>query len=624
MASSLIQTSFLGGISSDSKSGLGNSGRMMRFVDPYFDSDSLTLHPRAVKDSTTVVVDLVRWIVDGHPYSTKLFAYGDAGHIYSETAGTWANLRTVANSQGNGLAVLGRALYYASDENLGRYQYIDGTPAFDDDFIENGIDNLDQSNDDTGQSYTLGTSIDEGATHRQTFTPTKDPLKTIQILVATVGTGNWTVTVHDSANTVIGTATIANGSMSTGDVDFTFSTPLRVTIGEEYHFHVTSTVGDGTVTTGTNADLEDVDFHTYFGILIADYYHPMIIHTDGTRGMVAIGNENYIATFTTAGGISYSPNKIQIEPGYTIRGWAKEDEYIVALCWKGTDLAGSEEGRRFYWDGISPYYNFSKPIMGGMDNAAINYKNRTFSINGHTGELNLSTSQSSLNKIQSIPQLGRGKKVEVEPGAICIWQDRVHFGVGNTDDTTGVELGVYEYGNDSDRATSNESVSTEALNYAYKISTGTNQSSTLEIGALFARGTSMYVSWKDNTTYGVDKITQGGSPSTTGSWESLIIDVGASGDEAKSMPQKEKVAEELIITFEALPEGCTVTPKYKIDRGSWVTGTAGTEGDTEIKLAINKRYKEIEVGFDIVATTNYPVITSIVFLFDPVAGEEPR
>ena len=618
---SVIQTSF-SGISPDSKSGLPNSARMVRFVDIYDDSDSLTLNPKTVKDSSSVVVDLIKWIVEGHPYTTKLYGYGDAGHIYSEDAGTWADLRTVSGGAGQGLAVLERALYYATSTTLGRYQYIDSTPTFNDDFLSDGIENLDPGSaaslDTSGNTYTLATSIAETATHRQTFTPTRDPIKTIQVLVASKGTGNWTLTLHDADNVSLGTVTITNGSLTNSvDNNFTFTTPIRVRTGQSYHFHLTSTVADGTVTTTTASDLETVDFHIFFGILIANTkYHPMIIHTDGTRGQIVIGNNNYFASYN---GITYHPNKIQIEPGYEIRGFYKENEFVVAFCWKGSDVAGAEEGRLFYWDGISPYYNYSKPITGGLPNAMINFKNNAFSILGHTGEMNLGTEP--FMKIQDIPQLPKGKKVEVMPGAICIWQDRVHFGVGSSDDAT-VEQGVYEYGNTSDRATSSNSIATECLNYAYKISTGTSQSTTLSIGALHPRGTKLYIAWKDNTTYGVDKVTLGGDPSASGGWESLILDVGGEGKNLKSMPQKEKSAYKIIITYDTLPTGCTITPKYKINReASWNLGSAATATSTEAELLINKRYKEIQIGFDIVATVNYPTITSVVFIFDPNTSE---
>jgi len=62
---------------------------------------------------------------------------------------------------------------------------------------------IDQTSTTTGNTYTLTTSINEGATHRKTFTPEKDPQKSLAVLVASVGTGIWNLTVHDSFNNEI-------------------------------------------------------------------------------------------------------------------------------------------------------------------------------------------------------------------------------------------------------------------------------------------------------------------------------------------------------------------------------------------------------------------------------------
>ena len=98
--------------------------------------------------------------------------------------------------------------------------------------------------------------------------------------------------------------------------------------------------------------------------------------------------------------------------------------------------------------------------------------------------------------------------------------------------------------------------------------------------------------------------------------------MGGEGKNLKSMPQKEKSAYKIIITYDTLPTGCTITPKYKINReASWNLGSAATATSTEAELLINKRYREIQIGFDMVATVNYPTITSVVFIFDPNTSE---
>ena len=105
-----------------------------------------------------------------------------------------------------------------------------GSPTYSTDVPFSGTTtrlDIDQSATTSGQTYTNTTSISEAAANRKEFTPAKDPQKSIAILVAGVGSGDWTITVHDSLNATVASVTIANASMATGYQEFTFSTPWR-------------------------------------------------------------------------------------------------------------------------------------------------------------------------------------------------------------------------------------------------------------------------------------------------------------------------------------------------------------------------------------------------------------
>lgn len=130
-------------------------------------------------------------------------------------------------------------------------------------------DNIDTSLDPTfvaANTYTPPVAISETATNKQTFVPTKSKLTRIWIYPVAKGTWNWTVTVHDASNVVQAVITIANASLTNGVVNY-FNVPANVTALWTYHFHVTSTVADGTVRVGTAADLETVSY-------IQNYYKP--------------------------------------------------------------------------------------------------------------------------------------------------------------------------------------------------------------------------------------------------------------------------------------------------------------------------------------------------------------
>lgn len=111
-------------------------------------------------------------------------------------------------------------------------------------------------------TYALTNAVNEGATHRQTFTPTKTKGYSISIWPVVKGTGNWTVVVHDASNNLISSRTIANASIVEGAFNEWVFPPL-FTAGSEYHFHVYSSVADGTLKANTTDDLETGSFIQY-------------------------------------------------------------------------------------------------------------------------------------------------------------------------------------------------------------------------------------------------------------------------------------------------------------------------------------------------------------------------
>jgi len=477
---------FSGGIGTvGEKIDVANSAKFTKNLNPFEDPSYVTLARGATKVSGSTVTALPTWMEDGSPFDTNRYFTGEGGKIYRETsAGVWSSLRTVSGSAGEGLKVFDDYLYYALDAELGRYGKLTGTPAFDDAFLSDGTTDKDQSGGGTGSTdYVPPTSISEGTTARQTFTPTRDPLKAIIINVDVVGTGDWTVTVHDSNNVEIGALTIVNGSVSVGDQTFTFATPLRLVIGNAYHFHVTSTVADGGVDTNVNTDLEGASFSTLFGILITATFHPMVEHLN----LLVAGNVNYLATWDQA---TYNPNKITFAKGFECRTLAKFQEFVVAGCFKGANIGESEEGRLYFWDGISTTFNFYTDVTIGAPNALHNARGELFGVYGNNGAMYKGNDPFE-DIVDKIPKLARGKKVEVYPGAITEFEGRTLIGVGgSTDDGTGLEQGVYEHGRQ-------QSILPNAFNFPFTISTGTTSATTLKIGMVKAVGTDLYIGWQD-------------------------------------------------------------------------------------------------------------------------------
>lgn len=605
--SSVKTNRFDGGITTiGSKVGEDNSAKFIKQLNVFEQPDSITLSRALTKVSSTTVADLVRWMQDGSPWNTNRYAYDEAGKIYQiNSSDTVSLLRTVTGGGGEGLLAFDNYLYYPQATEIGRYGPLDNSPAFQDSFSGWWIaSQLQTTGGGTGATdYTTPTSISEAATARQTFDADHDPIISITIDVDVVGTGDWTVTVHDSANNVIGAKTIANGSMSTGDVVFTFASVLRVSTAETYHFHVTSTVGDGGVDTDVGTDLEGAEFTVQYQALIDADFHPIIEMLGGW----VVGNERYLGFFDNA---TFDPNDIELAPGFEVRTLSKRDEFVVAECWKGASFAEAEEARRYYWDGISPTWNYFEDLKVGAPNALVNHKNELIGVYGNRGSAYYGSGDLQ-EIIDEVPKLARGKGVEVYPGAIDNYEGKMVIGYSaSTDDASGLEQGVYEFGSQTDKLAS-------VLNYPFRLSTNTTQGTSLKIGCVKAFGQDLYIGWRDDTSYGIDKVTAGNNAVASGSWESRVWDGGDT--------DKYKQAIKVEVTFEPITANQTVTPKYKLDRASsFTTGTSvSTANATRATVYINKLCKEAEWGFNLASSDgSFPAVTGINFIYEPLESED--
>lgn len=585
------------------------SARFTKNLDPFEDQDYVTLSRRTTKVSSTTIDNLPLWMEDASPFSTDRYAYDLGGSIYKVTSSdVVSSIRTVSGATGEGLKVFDDYLYYMLPTNIGRYGRLSGTPAFNDSlnsWWDAAISDLRTTGGGTGQTYTTGTSIVETATHRQTFAAGKDPLKEITIDINDTGDDpTWTVTVHDSEDNVIGTKTIAFASITTGDNVFTFATPLRLVIGNNYHFHVTTstTTGAPKVTTNVASDLEGAEFIVEYGVLLDAEYHPAVVMED----LLIIGNKRYLATFNQS---SYDPCTIAFDAGYEVRTIIKSEEYIVAECYKGSSVLDSEEGKRYYWDGIQTSFNFSEPIGIGAPSASTFKGSDIIGVYGFRGSLfNGKTGQELTHEV---PKLTKGKYVEVYPSAIANYENRILVGyAGLTDDTTGLEQGVYEYGGQT-------MDTTIGFNMPFVISTGNTQGTNQKVSLVKVISKDIYIGSRDNTNYQLDKVTLGDLAATSGTYESLILDNGS--------PEKEKQAFKLKATFNALTAGQTVTLAYKINRATdWTSGSAeSTVGATETEIWIGSRFREIEFKFTIASSEGtFVKLMTLEFEMDSLSEEK--
>lgn len=600
---------FYGGTSPSVKQGAPGSFQNSRSIDIDSEPTSFKILPKTAKISTTVVTNLIKWFAsakDGNIYAI------DAGNdIYKDAAGTVTKVVDNSTGAGQGLGYFEEDdyLYYSLTTTLGRFGPISNSPTNSTTFFENDVYDLDQALDTSGQTYTLTTGVNEGATHRQTFTPTKDPLKSIQVNIGAKGTGNWTLTLHDEQNNSIATVTIANASLAAaGDQKFTFSTPQRIILGQTYHFHLTSSVADGTVVTTTASSLETADFHNYFGVLISNTDYQPIIDFFET---IIFGNSDYIGTWD---GFAAPINScaVKLPRGYKVRCLAKLGQYVVAGCWKGASTSQSindtEKGLLVFWDGVATDFNYSVEVPEGGINSMFASQNRLFFVAGNQGKLYAYTD--GVQAVDQLPRLTKQTYVEVSPGAMGMWQGNLLIGAPLNTDSTTFEASVYTYGQPTKDYP-------ESLTQDYPLSTATLTGTTVKIGAVLGQGQTLHIGWRDDATYGWDTVSSTSQPYTSALWESLMIDDGK--------PYHQKVADVIRVDHSAIISGQSVAIAYKIDRATnWTTAvTNSTVDTTDTRFNLNLRFKELEVRVSLVtSSTNQLEVYAVTVSYEPRDDEE--
>ena len=472
-----------------------------------------------------------------------------------------------------------------------------GSPVYSTDVPFSGVTaraDLDQSLDTSGNTYALATTIAETATHRQTFIPLKDPQKSIQINIAAIGIGDWTLTVHDALNREVAAKTVTNAELHTGLYEFTFSSVWRPVLEGSYHFHLTSTVADGTVVSTSSNDLETGEFFSYYQFLVEDQYHPVA----QMLNFLAIGNERYVAKWEGLTSSTYAPHKIILPSGYRVRCFAHWREYLAIGTWKGTNIYDYDQGRIFFWNGTSSTYDFYIDVPEGGINAMLGSKGLLYIWAGYSGDMLVYQGGDEAQKIKRLPNITTDKYVEVLPGAATMWRSLVHFGIAGNSDSTAIHKGVYTWGSLNRNYPA-------SLGFDYPLSLGDLTSSSVKVGMVAASGQNLYISWQNSNVYGVDKVSVSNAPYMSASYESLISDLGY-------LPRK-KLPLIVRVDFEPLISGQRIDVKYKAEREStWHTETEDTVGAEEVRMRIPIQAKEVQVGFDLTCTASTsPVITGI-------------
>jgi len=422
-----------------------------------------------------------------------------------------------------------------------------------------------------------------------------------------VGTGNWTLTVHDSLNNTIASKTISVASMATGYQEFEFSStwsPLT-NFTNEYHFHLTSTVADGTVTSTDSNDLETVSYRTYYQFLVEDTeWHPI----SRFLNFIVFGNGRHVAKYEAT---LYEPNKLVLGAGWRVRCFGYWQEYLAIGCMKGTNIYDYDQGRIYFWDGYSPTFNYYIDVPEGGVNALFGTRGQLYIWAGWHADLLVYEGGSTARKLKEIPLLDPSDYAEVFPQAVGMWQSYLRFGLGGEGNSGEINKAVYTWG-------SKNTSYPDTLTCDYPISTG-NYLDTVKIGLIYPFNKELLVAWQDNVAYGVDYIAVDNDPYPSAYLEMMVEDL--------DVPYKEKEAVQLVATFDPLETGESINVKYMNEEtdSDWNLNSESPSADdvTVRKVIPNGRYFNMRVGVDLTTSVSTaPTLKSVVLETEDNESEE--
>lgn len=625
---------FAGGQSADRKVGSRHQFWNSRHVDFRKNPSKVTLLPGPTKATASVVTDLVIdmcLLPNG-----KYYAVGDTGNIYLiGTDGAWERAYTLGQP-GTGIIYRGDTdcVYIAGTTKLGRIKTANAAPTPQMNWFEGGISTESNAYKTGGNAFcTIQTSIQETATGRRVFYTNITPVSKIGVDIKEKGTGDWTLTLHDDADNVLSSNTIANASLKNNQVNFfEFATALDLNVNtsttttpnsRQYHFHLTSTIADGSIISTTDGSLGDCNFQIYATALInpTNGLHPMMRFLNG----IMIANGRYVTFYeplqdvpTTA---DFERARIILPPGFETTGFAQKNMLAVIGGEQRSSTGQFQDGALFFWNGSADSYIDWWPVAEGSPQSLFSYKNTAWYVAG-----------GYLWRIKGLDEPQPKRRFRNTDSEFTSINDTTHnyphmltvrrgvllAGYASQTTNTTLEQAVYSYGSSSPEYP-------DSFGNSYTPSHGVRYndgSNNLRIGMVRNYNDTLFISWRNGDTYGVDVVNNSSAPASTGTLESLkFYGMDSKGN---ARPQFKKKAEYLLATFDStLPEGVEIKLKYRIDGSEsddWEYSSAFTNGQFAF-FDIGLEFLGIEFGIDITCTgTVSPEISSLYLFYDPMLG----
>lgn len=648
--------SWAGGQAVDKKIGLENSFANSQSLDFRKSPSQLSVLPRTRRADSKVVTDLVQNEVMTE--AGVIYAIGSAGNVYRVTSGVWALFGNIGESGTFGISYRQDqdAIYITGETTVSLIKNVSTTPTLEPGYFNESKSTYDNStqagfNVDSDQSdgmestLILTTFVENDEQEKRYFQTDIQPITKIGVRVLNKGTGNWTMTVHDGLNNVLGTDTLSNATLVNGSfADFEF-TPMKVNVGpnaaQTYHFHLTSTVADGTVYSTDINDLSSCDMQLYADRLIdtVNGLHPM----ETFQQFELIGNGRYLSAYEDLGeaepsNTAWARQKLSFPPGYEVCGVTKFNEYVaIAMERVTSNTSDPQDGIIFYWDGLSTTYNYFTPIPEGSPEGLTVYQNALHYTAG--GDRYIITSVAATpEKYRKLPfaegaYTASNSQTQVYPYTSTIRNGILLFAWPSITTNQELPYGVYSWG-------SADYTQPTAFGYSYIISTGSKfktVTNNLTIGMVKNFGSILHISWRDGSAYGVDVVDADSIPAEYATCESLIEDSG--------ITTKQKQVSHVEAKWLTIDDGVSIVLKYSINRGDWVYSSGATSNaaggfsnsnkwgvDDEVGYGrldigtsgVEERFYEVEFGIDIYCddtVTSPPVIVGMSAPYDDLGAE---
>lgn len=498
-------------------------------------------------------------------------------------------------------------------------------------------------------TYVLPSTIIEDATDLCPFSPDIEPFYSIAVYVNAIGTGNWTLTLHDSLNNVIATATIAHASMQVGWNNFVFGSQIRayinasnIGIAATYHFHLTSSVSNDTAAAFTynTQDLSGANMLLFAYRLIQtnNGWHPTSYFTGTGAPLLCIGNGEYLATYNFGNDANPSSQQFKrsalyFTPGEEVCGLTTNYGYLVI----GTERRSTngnqntQWGRLYFWSGSTTSPDFYIDLPMGAPYGLYSYNNVTWmEIAGSLYAWSGGQQVVKVRKLayQNTDYMNAVDNTRVNPRGFTSRYNVLMMGYPSYTTDPNINYGIWSYG-------ATEMIYPDSYGYSYSQSlvgynfntnsyTNMNYNGTnnLKLGCCINFVDSMYSSWQYTDGNGVvhsglDVVDNFSTPAPFANYSSLVYDGG--------VMYKQKYALRYKISCEPLPSGWTLTPWWIVDRGSVQFGSSVGAGAFESFTEWDQlRFHELQWGFVLVndGTATLPAtILAVAPEIDPLEDE---